>query len=84
LYQVDGCLRLEAWSGDDGLAPRAELESLLLAIEHLLVTAAHGDVPASRMPAVIGLEPIPGTRTGPLGAGWSRRLSCADSPDTRR
>ena len=27
LNQVDGCLRLDAWSGDAGLLPRAELES---------------------------------------------------------
>ena len=61
LKQIDGCLRLDVWSGDDGLAPRAELESVLLAVERLLVAAAHGDVPASRMPGVIGLEPLAGT-----------------------
>ena len=61
LNQVDGCLRLDGWSGDTGLAPRAELESVLLAAERLLVAAAHGDVPASRIPEIIGLEPIPGT-----------------------
>ena len=26
LNQVDGCLRLDAWSGDAGLLPRSELE----------------------------------------------------------
>ncbi len=61
LNQVDGCLRLDAWSGDTGLMPRAELESLLLAAERLLAAAAHGDVTSSRMPEVIGLEPIAGT-----------------------
>jgi hypothetical protein len=61
LTQIDGCLRLDVWSGDTGLLPRAELESVLLAVERLLVAAAHGDVPASRMPALIGLQPIPGT-----------------------
>jgi hypothetical protein len=61
LYQVDGCLRLEAWSGDAGLAPRTELESVLLAAERLLVAAACGDVAGARMPALIRLEPIPGT-----------------------
>jgi hypothetical protein len=60
LNQVDGCLRLDVWSGDAGLAPRAELESVLLAVERLLVAAARGDVPSDRMPALIGLEPIPG------------------------
>jgi hypothetical protein len=61
LTQIDGCLRLDVWSSDTGLLPRAELESVLLAAERLLVAAAHGDVPASRMPALIGLQPIPGT-----------------------
>jgi hypothetical protein len=61
LNQVDGCLRLDVWSGDTGLVPRAELESVLLAVERLLVAAAHGDVPGSRMPELIGLEPIAGT-----------------------
>ena len=30
LNQIDDCLRLEAWSADTGLLPRAELESVLL------------------------------------------------------
>jgi hypothetical protein len=61
LKQVDGCLQLEAWSGDTGLVPRPELESLLLATERLLVAAAHGDVAASEMPEIIGLEPLAAT-----------------------
>jgi hypothetical protein len=61
LNQVDGCLRLDAWSGDTGLLPRAELESALLAVERLLVAAAHRDVPGGRMPAAVGLDPIAGT-----------------------
>jgi hypothetical protein len=61
LNQVDGCLRLDMWSGDTGLVPRAEMESLLLAVERLLVAAAHGDVPAARMPELIGMEPIVAT-----------------------
>jgi hypothetical protein len=60
LNQVDGCLQLGLWSGDAGLAPRAELESVLLAVERLLVTAAHGDVPGGRMPEIIGLETLAG------------------------
>ncbi|HEX4833238.1 MAG TPA: hypothetical protein VH478_19335 [Trebonia sp.] len=58
LGQVDGCLRLDLWCGDDGLLPRAEAESLLLAAERLLVTAGRGDVPASRMPEVTRLAPL--------------------------
>jgi hypothetical protein len=61
LLQIDGCLRLEMWSGDAGLVPRAELESVLLAVERLLVAAARDDVPASRMPEIIGLEPLAAT-----------------------
>jgi hypothetical protein len=60
LHQVDGCLRLEAWSSDTGLVPRAELEPLLLAIERLLVAAAPGDLLASQLPAIIALQPIAG------------------------
>jgi hypothetical protein len=62
LNQIDGCLRLHVWSGDTGLMPRAELESVLLAVERLLVAAAHGDVAGGRMPGLIGLEPLAGTR----------------------
>jgi hypothetical protein len=61
LNQVDGCLRLDAWGGDTGLVPRTELESVLLAVERLLVAAAHGDVPSGQMPGLIGLEPLTGS-----------------------
>src|ERR1700722_8271192 len=61
LNQIDGCLRLDVWNADAGLVPRAELESVLLAVERLLVAAAHGDVAYGQMPEVIGLEPFPGT-----------------------
>ena len=70
LNQVDGCLRLDAWSGDAGLLPRAELEPLL-AVERLLVAAAHGDVAAGQLPEATGLEPIASTanRSWPTRAG---------------
>jgi hypothetical protein len=58
LSQIDGCLRLDAWSA---LVPRAELELVQLAVERLLVAAAPGDVASGQMPEVIGLEPIAGT-----------------------
>jgi condensation domain-containing protein len=61
LNQIDGCLRLDAWSGDTGLVPRTELESVLLAIERLLAAAAHADVPSGQLPELIGLQPIAGT-----------------------
>jgi hypothetical protein len=58
LNQIDGCLRMDVWNADAGLLPRAELESVLLAVERLLVAAAHGDVAGGRIPEVIGLEPL--------------------------
>ncbi len=61
LNQIDGCLRLDVWSADAGLVPRAELESVLLAVERLLVAAARGDVSGALMPEIIGLEPLAGT-----------------------
>jgi hypothetical protein len=61
LNQTDGCLRLDVWGGDAGLVPRAELESVLLAVERVLVAAAHGDVTDARLPGLIGLEPLTGT-----------------------
>jgi hypothetical protein len=61
LTQIDGCLRLDVWSGDAGLVPRAELEPVLMAVERLLAAAAHGDVPHGQMPGLIGLEPLAGT-----------------------
>jgi hypothetical protein len=61
LNQIDDCLRLEMWTADAGLVPRAELESVLLAVERLLAAAAHGDLADSQMPELIGLEPLAGT-----------------------
>ena len=61
LNQIDGCLRLDAWSADTGLVPRAELEAVLLAAERLLVAAADDDVPGGRMPGLIGQEPLVGS-----------------------
>ncbi|WP_166664177.1 condensation domain-containing protein [Actinophytocola oryzae] len=58
LYQVDDVVRLDGWSIDNGLVPRTELESLLLAVERLLVAAAYGDLDADRTREAIGLDPI--------------------------
>jgi hypothetical protein len=60
LNQIDPCLRLDMWTGDTGLVPRAELESVLLAVERLLAAAAHGDLSGSQIPQLIGLEPLAG------------------------
>jgi hypothetical protein len=58
LLQVDGLVRLEGWSIDHGLVSRAEIESLLRAVERLLVAAAYGDLDADRIQECVGLEPI--------------------------
>jgi hypothetical protein len=70
LYQIDGVVELDGWSIDNGVVPRAELESLLLAVERVLVAAAHGDLDADRVLEVVGLEPIP------RGPGWLLVDSC--------
>ncbi|HYQ66221.1 condensation domain-containing protein [Actinophytocola sp.] len=59
LHQVDDVVRLDGWSADNGLVPRAELESLLLAVERLLVAAARADLDTDGIRAAVGLEPIP-------------------------
>jgi hypothetical protein len=70
LHQIDDVVRLDGWSADNGLVPRAELESLLLAVERLLVAAARGDLDADRMREAVDLEPIP------RGPGWLLVDSC--------
>jgi hypothetical protein len=73
LTQIDPCLVLDMWSADTGLIPRAEMESLLLAIERLLVAAAQDDIDPARMRAIIGLAPVD-TR------GWLLLDSCWLAP----
>jgi hypothetical protein len=58
LYQIDGRVRLDLWSADTGQIPRVEMESLLLAVERLLVAAADGDLDAERIRSGVGLDPI--------------------------
>jgi hypothetical protein len=70
LNGLDGRLRLDLWSADTGRIPRAEMESLLQAVERLLVTAADSDLDAGRTGEVIGLEPIP------RGPNWILVDSC--------
>ncbi|MER5261869.1 condensation domain-containing protein [Actinosynnema sp. NPDC002837] len=70
LHEVDGRVLLDLWCADTGLVPRAEVESLLLAVERLLVGAAVGDLDASRTREVIGLDPV--TRT----SNWVLVDSC--------
>jgi hypothetical protein len=73
LTQIDPRLVLDMWSADTGLIPRAEMDSLLLAIERVLVAAAQDDIDAERMRALIGLAPVD-TR------GWLLHDSCWLAP----
>jgi hypothetical protein len=58
LTQIDQRLALDMWSADTGLIPRAEMDSVLLAIERVLVAAAQDDIDAERLRALIGLTPV--------------------------
>jgi hypothetical protein len=70
LNQIDGPLRLDLWSSDTGQVPRTEMESLVLAVERLLVAAADDDLDARRIREAVALEPIP------RGPGWTLVDSC--------
>lgn len=64
LYQTDELIRLGCWSSDIGRIPGSEVESLLLAVENLLIAACGGDLDASRLRESIPLYPVD------RGAGW--------------
>jgi hypothetical protein len=70
LNQIDGPLRLNVWNSDTGQLPRAEMESLLLAVERLLVAAAHDDLDVQRIREAVALEPIQ------RGPNWMLVDSC--------
>jgi hypothetical protein len=70
LNQIDGPLRLNLWNADTGQVPRADLESLLLAVERLLVAAADNDLDTQRIHQAVALEPIP------RGPNWTLVDSC--------
>ncbi|WP_173062492.1 condensation domain-containing protein [Phytohabitans houttuyneae] len=70
LWQVDGALLFSCWSSDTGRADRNEAESLLLAVERLLLAAAGADLDAAAVGPATGLEPIA------RGPGWLFVDSC--------
>jgi hypothetical protein len=70
LWQVDGLFRLTGWSSDTGRLSRDEVESLLRAVERLLLAAAGADLDAAAVALATGLEPIP------RGPGWLFVDSC--------
>ncbi len=57
LWQVDPLL-LSGWSSDIGRVDQDEVESLLLAVERLLLAAAGADLDATAVGPATGLEPI--------------------------
>ncbi|MFL6122069.1 condensation domain-containing protein [Actinophytocola sp.] len=70
LNQIEGAVRLDLWSADADAVPRAEMESLLLAVERLLVAAAHSDLTPGQVREVIDLAPIS------RGPNWTLVDSC--------
>lgn len=66
VQQVDAELILNATARDANRVPLAEIETLLRGTEMLLIAAASGDVPLSRLGEVTGVEPIA------RGPGWVR------------
>ncbi|MER5262036.1 hypothetical protein ABTZ99_08150 [Actinosynnema sp. NPDC002837] len=70
LNQLDERLVLDLWVEDDGVVPRQEAESLLLAFERVLVAAAHEDLTTARMHDLIGLP------TAERSANWLLLDSC--------
>jgi hypothetical protein len=49
---------LRGWSSDVGRVPAEHVESLLLAVERLLVAAAHGNLDHERIRDAVQLEPV--------------------------
>ena len=70
LWGIDEALHCRLWSGDTGRVPRADLESILLAIERLLVAAAHADLDRVAVRGALGLDAIA------RGPGWLLVDSC--------
>ncbi|MFI7550887.1 condensation domain-containing protein [Micromonospora sediminimaris] len=64
LYGTDGQLRLGCWSSDTGRIPDDEVESLLLAVENLLIAAGSADLGARGIRDSIPLSPVQ------RGPGW--------------
>lgn len=70
LWRLDDFVTLRLWTGDTGRIPPETMDSLLTAVDRLLVTAAAGDLDLARMRRAIGLAEI--TR----GEGWLLIDSC--------
>ncbi|MFV2103004.1 condensation domain-containing protein [Micromonospora sp. LOL_024] len=64
LYETDTQLRLGCWSSDTGRISDDEVESLLVAVENLLIAAGSGDLDAPEIRGSIPLSPLQ------RGSGW--------------
>ncbi|MDG6107880.1 hypothetical protein Daura_34505 [Dactylosporangium aurantiacum] len=58
LGSVDGALIARCWTGDTSRVSPAEAESLLLALERLIIAAAGGDLDHAGIVGALGLPPI--------------------------
>jgi hypothetical protein len=58
VFRLDGKVVLRGWSSDVGRVPAEDLEMLLLAMERLLVAAAHGNLDHPRIRDAVQIEPI--------------------------
>ncbi|QQQ74112.1 hypothetical protein IOD16_23140 [Saccharothrix sp. 6-C] len=58
LTSVEPDLVLDVWTADTGLVPREEVESLLAAVQRLLLAAARADLTPARQREAIALPPI--------------------------
>ncbi|MEV0133131.1 condensation domain-containing protein [Dactylosporangium sp. NPDC050688] len=58
LGSVDGALIARVWTGDTSRVSPAEAESLLLALERLVIAAAGGDLDHAGIVGALGLAPI--------------------------
>lgn len=79
LYATGGELRLGCWSNDTGRISADEMESLLLAIECLIVSAAAGDLDERQVRGAIPLDEVR------RDAGWQLVDGCWIEPaETQR
>jgi len=79
LFGFEPAMRLSLWSGDTSRLGVEEAETLLLAVERLLVAAARGDLEPEQVGAALAVEPI---RYGP---DWLLVDSCrVELPEVQR
>lgn len=79
LLSFEPAMRLSLWSGDTSRLGVEEAETLLLAVERLLVAAAGGDLDHEQIGAALAVEPI---RYGP---DWLLVDSCqTELPEVQR